>query len=343
MRRSLSLFALVLGVHAASPAAATVHQVPTDFPTIQAAIYASHVGDIVEIGPGTYLEHLIIGPAQDGATIRGTLGASATIVDAGGTGTVIVANTIGAATTLQGLTLRNGAGSYAGGGMQLQGASPAVVDCVIEGNSAQAAGGVYVDGWSNPTFTRCTIRNNHAPNGSGGGVYADHYGGGTFSYCLIYGNDCAAFGGGVTAWEYAHPVMDHCTITGNGAVMAGGNMFLTRRGGFAVTNSIVALPAQGANIEAQLGPGSADFGCSDLFAAAGANVVGLASPFGSGANFSADPLFCNAPVGDFGLFASSPCASANAGACHLVGAIDSQCGVVPTTKTSWGAIKTRYR
>lgn len=343
MRRYHLGFAPFLVAISFASASATVRQVPADIGTIQAALDASTSGDVIEVAAGTYYEHLVLGPSQDGVRLHGVLGASATIIDGSGTGRVVSATQVGASTSIEGFTIRNGYDEYAGGGLRLDSCALRLTDCVIEANSAAAAGGAYIAYGSNPTFTRCAIRNNRALAGSGGGIYGDYSGGGTFAYCLIYANTCAAYGGGVTAWESAHPVLDHCSIAGNGAALAGGNLYFTRSGGFTVTNSIVAMPSHGPNVEAQLNPGPSSFACSDLFVSSGLNFVGLPSPIGSNGNFSADPLFCNAPLGDFGVFASSPCASANAGSCHLVGAIDSQCGVVPTVASSWGAIKASYR
>jgi len=82
----------------------TVRQVPTvTYPTIQSAIDASRRGDIVQVSPGTYHEHLIVP-----VTLLTIIGENkeTTIIDAETTGTAISleANSI----TITGFTLRNG-------------------------------------------------------------------------------------------------------------------------------------------------------------------------------------------------------------------------------------------
>jgi parallel beta-helix repeat protein len=110
--RFLSLFLLLLLlltilqlpiilVHAPPP---TVRQVPTtQYPTIQSAIDASKRGDIVQVSPGTYHEHLIVPIAE--LTIRGE-NRETTIIDADTTGTAISLEASGIKIT--GFTLQNG-------------------------------------------------------------------------------------------------------------------------------------------------------------------------------------------------------------------------------------------
>jgi hypothetical protein len=59
-------------------------------------------------------------------------------------------------------------------------------------------------------------------------------------------------------------------------------------------------------------------------------------------NFNQDPLFCDAPTGDFTIDASSPCAPGNNPACGLVGAWDVGCDS-PVEAISWGSLKAMYR
>jgi hypothetical protein len=320
---------------------ATVRDVPGTYPTIQAAIDASSLGDVVEVAPGTYHERLTIGPAQDGITVRGLAGAGATIVDALGTGTTLTVTHVGALTRIEGLAIRGGAIQGAGGGVYLYFASPVLTDCVIEGNHAYAAGGIYVDRASAPRFTRCVVRNNQAPNGSGGGVYVDHGGQPSLAYCQVYGNTCAAFGGGVTVWEGSLPALDHCTIAGNGGDMAGGNLYLTRLGRVYATHSVFAFSTVGANVEAAPDAATSAFDCCDLFVDSGANVAGMPSPVGANGNVALDPQFCDRAAGNYGLAASSPCSPNTA--CGQIGALDVQCAPVPVAGVTWGSLKSRYR
>jgi hypothetical protein len=50
----------------------TARDVPEEYPTIQAAVDAAHPGDLVRIGPGTYHEQVVVGPAKRDVVLRGT-------------------------------------------------------------------------------------------------------------------------------------------------------------------------------------------------------------------------------------------------------------------------------
>ncbi|MGZ6590272.1 MAG: right-handed parallel beta-helix repeat-containing protein, partial [Solirubrobacteraceae bacterium] len=50
----------------------TARDVPEEYPTIQAAVDAAQPGDLVRVGPGTYREQVVVGPAKRDIVIRGT-------------------------------------------------------------------------------------------------------------------------------------------------------------------------------------------------------------------------------------------------------------------------------
>lgn len=50
----------------------TARDVPEEYSTIQAAVDAAQPGDLVRVGPGTYREQVVVGPAKRDLVIRGT-------------------------------------------------------------------------------------------------------------------------------------------------------------------------------------------------------------------------------------------------------------------------------
>jgi hypothetical protein len=50
----------------------TARDVPEEYPSIQAAVDAAQPGDLVRIGPGTYHEQVVVGPAKRDIVLRGT-------------------------------------------------------------------------------------------------------------------------------------------------------------------------------------------------------------------------------------------------------------------------------
>lgn len=82
-----------------------------DAPTIRAALDSAVSGDVVDVGPGTYHEHPIMGGGRD-IILRGRFGAESTIIDGTDGGTVVQMD----AGTLEGFTIRNGgySGIYVG-------------------------------------------------------------------------------------------------------------------------------------------------------------------------------------------------------------------------------------
>jgi hypothetical protein len=346
-----------------SPAAqAATYRVPEDYPLIQAAIDAAAPGDIIQIGPGTYIENLVA--AGKSLSLVGTAGAVSTIVDGQGLGSVLVLY----AGLVEGLTLRNGKTGY-GGGIHLVGTGPTTIRaCMVSGNTAQSlgcvdpcgdGGGIYVGGGYDDG--ELVIENNVIENnncwGSGGGI-----GGSGFADVrdnVIRGNAAWYAGGGVwLAWG----VVQRNLVVGNATPLgSGGGVFLVYgecRSNTVVGNSSLDYAVSmsegtitGNIIAGNLGvAGSGGFGlrgpstsriveCNDAWGNEGADfVLGSADTTGTH-NFSADPLFCG--TDDYHVSTSSPCA--NFATCGLIGALPPDCGVTAARRSTWGAIKRAYR
>lgn len=100
------------------------------FCNIATAIAAATAGDTIHVAPGTYFENLSIGTD---VTIRGTGGASGTVIDGSGADRVVYIQSA-VAVTLQGLTIQNGLETPGAGIFSL---GPLVIrDCVVRENEA---------------------------------------------------------------------------------------------------------------------------------------------------------------------------------------------------------------
>ena len=86
--------------------------------------------------------------------------------------------------------------------------------------------------------------------------------------------------------------------------------------------------------------------CNDVWRNAGGGWIGIPDPTGSGGNISVDPLFCSVENDNYHLMGGSPCLPGyhpDGADCGLIGALGQDCGgptrVMPST---WGQIKARY-
>ncbi len=187
---TLSVFSIIVAIPASSAAAELM--VPLPYTTIQSAINAAGIRDIIKIAPGTYSENISLGGKN--VTIEAFNTNFDTIIDGGAKGPVVTFQ--GSETSecvLRNLILRNGKAAQGAG---------------VTGNFTMA------------TIKNCTIGGNIA-SGSGGGVHGLS---GLMQNCVITLNQ-AVDGGGIAGCD---GLIDKCKITLNKASGAGGGIFDTK-------------------------------------------------------------------------------------------------------------------
>src|SRR5215470_5419862 len=155
--------------------------------TIQNAINHSGPGDVIELGPGNYVENVTV---DQNVTIQGD--PTGSTVDGNQSGPVFFGGNAVTA-TLSRLTIRNG-GSGDGGG---------------------------IANFGTLTVTNTTISGNSVPPGRGGGILNDFGGTLTVTNSTISGNS-SAVGGGI--YNLATFTVTNSTISGNLATGGGGGL-----------------------------------------------------------------------------------------------------------------------
>ncbi|MBL1216031.1 MAG: hypothetical protein D8M59_00885 [Planctomycetes bacterium] len=126
----------------------TIIYVPGDYPTIQEAINAAVNDDEIVVAAGTYYEN----PIVDGKrlSIRSEAGASATVIDGGGTDPALRVYSGGG--EIIGFTLKNGEGARigydgqrCGGGVAARDSTVSISECALIQNTADWGGGLYAE------------------------------------------------------------------------------------------------------------------------------------------------------------------------------------------------------
>ena len=182
--------------------------VPSEYPTISAAIAAAQAGNTVWLSAGTFAE--TINPLGKAITISGS-GSVGTVID--GTtlndSLLLVKSGEGPSTVIRNITFRNGrVGSTlignptlrVGGGAYIESASPTLVGCRFEQCRAQFGGGGYFFGFK-----------------------------GLIENCTFVGNNALQDGGGLELFNVAgdtSPVLRACTFDANVAGRNGGGLHL---------------------------------------------------------------------------------------------------------------------
>lgn len=210
-------------------------QVPTHYPTVQAAIDTASNGEVIAVFPGTYVENIdFMGKA---ITLVSANGPDVTVLDGGKAGSVVSFVTgEGENAVLRGFTVTNGmAGS--GGGIHCNQSSPTVFNNKIVGNTATSVGGgVYLMD-TNATVDSNLIASNTAA-GPGGGVYG-RKGKPRVLNCTISNNTAGGDGGGGILYRQSLGEIKNCEILGNKSATAGGGIACTSTAGPDIMNCMV--------------------------------------------------------------------------------------------------------
>ena len=220
---------------------ADILQVPSQYKTIQLAIDAAVAGDSVHIDSGTYYEKIdLLGKAIQ---VIGIDGPETTTIDATGLdGSVIYcSNNEGPETVISGLTLTGGTGTlhpiwktFQGGGIFAFFASPTVTNCVVIGNQAEFAGGMWAQEYSS-TIENVRFENNHATypiTGGAGGLYLWNSSA-LVTGCTFENNDSVGAGGAMrskisASSDAGNSIIRNCTFNSNQAGQFGGAVATNR-------------------------------------------------------------------------------------------------------------------
>ncbi|MBU0983859.1 MAG: right-handed parallel beta-helix repeat-containing protein [candidate division Zixibacteria bacterium] len=232
---------LVIGL-SSSPARGTTINVPSQEPTIQAAIHSSAVGDTVLVQPGVYVENvnfagldIVVGSLYLTTGDTGVI--AQTIIDGNALGSVVtflLGETSDAA--LVGFTIRNGL-AVRGGGIHCSSASPTIAHNLIVDNQFDARDSVGYGAGIYCRDSHATIVNNVIRDNSYLG-FSHNYAGGIFSESCdldvrdntIAYNSSQNVGGGL------------CLLNSTGVI--GGNTFLgnSSRYGGAISCGMYSAP-----------------------------------------------------------------------------------------------------
>lgn len=312
---------------------AAVRRVPSEYPTITAAVTAANHGDTILVSDGLYGESVDLNKCL---TLESEYGPEVTTIDAGGaeyavrfsggipsTGWSVIGFTLTGATN--GVSVRGDV------------LSPRVIaGCILTGNSCGVSASQY-----GVTVTDCVITDGHT------GIYvlADAYWPYEFIGNIIWGN--AGTGVLISCLECDY-TLEHNTIAANGCgvhitrVSPGGS-------GLISSNIVTGNGNCGLSVVRPFAPPDCTFiryndiwdNGLDIPDACSGEVIGF------NGNISADPVFCSGSTGDFTLSEDSPCAGAGEGDTDI-GAMGVACGpqagvATPERDVTWSTLKSIYR
>ena len=283
-------------VSSAPTGSAKEFSVPGNFTTIQAALDAAVAGDVVRVGPGTYLENLDF--KQKDVDLVGTSGAEATVIDAAKKTGV----KIGPAGSITGFTIRNARASF-GAGMQVSGNNTYIILNIFEDNTQSGGYGAAIGmNASSPVIDSNIFRRNIADSQSLSGVIGIVNGSSPYiANNIFYDNPCRAIN--VTAPESAAPVIVNNTFVRNKTGIRVDRRINSINQVF--RNNIISGNEVGFEVE---------FGTeaynpvwqNNLVAGNGIDYKTISNPTGTKGNISKDPLFIDAANNNFRLRRESP-------------------------------------
>lgn len=338
-------------------ASGAIHQVPSDYSTIQEGIVFSTDGDTVLVANGRYFESInFYGKAititsnfmfsADEEDIRSTIIDASLNAGALYNSVVTFMTEEDSSSILMGFTITGGTATYfegqydgltdfLGGGILCIGASPTLASLIITNNSAQRVGGGVFLYESNPTLVGLEIRENTAVYGAGISMHASSP---TISMSVIADNIAGINSGGIDVAYGSSVVLDHLTVAGNRTLGQGlsGGLGLYESSTVEASNSIFFgnLPEE-VDFVSFGSANTASFQyCLVQGGEAGIYEWGQTLNWGAG-NLDEDPQFCDSWDQNYSLSASSPCIGAGSDG-SLIGALDLGCETLVPSDTTIG-------
>jgi hypothetical protein len=354
----------LMAVLLAEPAPAAVIRVEADGsgdqPTIQAALVVAAGGDVIELGDGVYRgpgnrEIRFLG--KDVSVLSASGNAESCVIDCEGSssnpyrGFLFIDGETNAA-VLQGVSVVNGWKDDIqfplgdGAGVFIDDSAPVIRDCIFERNFAQRGGAIATSDADGVVLERCIFRDNHALI-TGGGVLL-HGRGMMVQGCLFTGNLADGVGGGLIVEVHAAAVaILETTLAGNRSFWGGG--FASGAEDVSFERTLMwgnCADDQGDDGWFATTRSAATFVCCAL----DPSKIHSGSVTYEGEQVTEDPRFCEPDLctssptaaGDYHLDAASPCLPTASPCGLLIGALGQGCGSVPTSRSSWGAIKARF-
>ena len=301
----MTLFVLVLVIAMAMPmatpvVAATIINVPSDYPTIQAAINNAHTGDIILVASGIYYENIVF-YGKNGITLQSNSGALTTIIDGSDSGTVVKFDGT-SDNVLDSFTIKNGRAEF-GGVTFSEVPTGTLKNCIVQDNVSTWDSAIYISGSPN-------IINNLIVNNSSQGIHLyasaiqiNNQSSPIIANNIIKGN----VGGPAIKMEtsfFSTPEIFNNVIYGNSG---GGIQYLNA----SVANNIITN-----NGEFGIYSGGQTIRSNDVWNNSLGNYgdyyhgTPIPGQTGLNGNISVDPLLANPALGDYHLLAGSPCIDA---------------------------------
>jgi len=204
-----------------STALATDRLVPSQYPTIQAAIDAAVNGDVILVSPGPYSQRIDM--KGKAVQLKSTAGRTQTFISSGGVSGAVVSCITGETSSciIEGFTIYGATGS----GIAITSASPVFKFCAINQNynSAGNGGGVSYNGTvGSPRFEDCQFFGNRAVGREGGAIALSATTGTmTCLRCSFASNESTGSLGGAIYSSGTAATLTNCSFNTN--VVTGGN------------------------------------------------------------------------------------------------------------------------
>ena len=169
---------------------------------------------VVHVADGMYAEQITL---RSGVQVLGA-GPAGVTIDAGGTGSTVLASAVDATARLEGVTVTGG-NAADGGGIRCIGSAVVIADCRIDGNHATWGGGMECGASSNPTLSACVFTNNTGDYGAALDIY--NYSSPVLTDCTFGTNVATDTGGAVNIEANCAPQIFNAVIHDNAAHTGG--------------------------------------------------------------------------------------------------------------------------